>query len=628
MTVSNKQLRDKDKESEELISVIKKFHKDFAESSHKSLRIDKARNEREIDDKKRQTLGDISNTSISNVTNISNLASDRSGGNISSIVIPTKKTDIQVVDELKGINKTIVKTSSSETKKDKSILKNSILQARVLEAGFSYVKDFFFGGASDTDRIVNAVNNVEQAIIKGDKIILDERSNFQKVAESLPDNNLIKSISKSIPTSGGIGSKILGGISATSDKVASDKSSPDGFNIKETVGGVVSSFINMFEMADKDPKVKKQSKDATSNISSMFVDMLDKGMTGVLGANFLSKKSGFLGAIALFGSSSDLALSTAILNPLKSLKLGYKALKTSMAIMVDRPYLQGVALASSAFGTFGGVFAATILPLAKVIRPLTKDLPTLSDAFLKTREIIKDSLTSTKDFLVEHTGGMLKRMKKSLGKKFIIMGVIMGGLGAKMLGIMGTIMVAASAVWAGIVATAIAALPFIIGGLILAAVVGIGYLIYKKWGTIKAKWNEYVAEPFMGMVDTVVEKFKSIKATISNAVSGFFDAIVSTARTAVEMLPFGKSIATEIFGEKKQETIKSSDTSQVAKIVDVMKTPQLTKEDNVETQKTMKSLDKTLKEMSRNMNRRPPPQPTVPQSNLDDLSTVIVTMGG
>jgi len=47
-----------------------------------------------------------------------------------------------------------------------------------------------------------------------------------------------------------------------------------------------------------------------------------------------------------------------------------------------------------------------------------------------------------------------------------------------------------------------------------------------------------------------------------------------------------------------------------------------------ENTKMMKKLDKTLQELSRNMNNQQQPATPVPQSNVDDLGTLLVTMGG
>ena len=645
MTISNKNLTDKDRDTDKMVSVLEKFHKDFKETTNKSLRIDKARNERELDERKRQTLGSVSNTSISNVTNISRTAKDRSGASMRSMVIPSK-TDKETVDELKGINKTIVTTSEKESKKGKSVLKNSILQARVLEAGFNIVKDFFFGGVTDTDRIVNAVNNVEQAIVKGDKIVLDERSKFQKFAERLPDSSVIKSASKTIPTKGTTGERIAGAIGSGSAAMGG------------SVTGFIDSIMDSFASADKDPKVKKSTEEATGNMASMIMDFMNKGMGKVLGAELLNKKSGFLGAMALFGSSTDFAMSTAILNPMKTLKLAYMGFSKSLGVLVDRPLLQGIALSTTTFGGLAGALSTVLLPLAKIIRPLTRDLPSLGDAFKAARSNIADALKGTKDFLTEHTGKMLGKFRKSMGKKFIMAGVLMGMLGAKMLGIMGTVMAAATAVWAGIVAASIAALPFIIGGLIVAAIVGIGYLVYKNWSKISASWNEYIVQPIVDFMISAVDKFKSLKETITGAITGFFGSILDGARTAIEMLPFGDTISNKLFGEKKasseetsvvapmvnefkptimnaaakqesNQTIISNDNSQNIKSQpEIIRTQMVVKENNEDNKKVMKKLDVTLKELSRNMNNQQQPVAAVPQSNVDDLGTLLVTMGG
>jgi len=683
MTVSVDNLEKKGRNADSLLSVLEKFHKDFKKSTADSLRINKARNEREIDVKKRETLGTVSNTSISNVTNISNTSRDRSGASVTSVIIPEKRVDNkEVISELKGISKNIITSSEKDTKKSKTIFKNSILQARILEGGFNYVKDFFFGGASDTDRIVNAVNNVEQAILEEDKIILDERSKFQKIAEKLPDEDIVKQVSKTIPTAGTVSEKIFKAVSSNigdipvgdipvgekvRQPVSPKVSSVKGEKVKQTVSSAVEGskdiigrfmdvISNALSSSAKDPKVKKSAEKGSDNIASMFVDTLDKGITKVLGASLLNKKTGFLGAVALFGSSADFGLSTAILNPLKTLKIGYKTFKVALGALVDRPLLQGIALSATTFGTLGAALSTVLLPLAKIIRPLTKELPSLGDAFTATRSKIAEAFKGTKEFLSKSTSTMLNKFKKSMGKKFLIAGVFMGAMGAKMLGIMGTVMVAASALWAGIVAVAIAAWPFIVGGLIIAAVVGIGYYIYKNWDKVKAKWHEYIVQPVIDFMFTAVDKFKTLKEKITGAISGFFDSILSGARTAIEMLPFGDKIANKVFGEKKTETedksvvtpvaneltptiissvkdrpaptVISKDSSQVMKgKTEIIRDKTIIKENNEDNKKLMKNLDKTLKELSVNVNRQQQPITPIPQSNVDDLGTLLVTMG-
>jgi len=633
--VSNNILSNKGSDTEEMVSVLKKFHKDFKESNNKSLLINKARNEREIDEKKRQKLGNITNTSV---TNVSNITKDKSGSSISSIIIPATKGDVEVISELKGINKTIIKSGEKESKNSKSVFKNSILQARVLEGGFNFFKDFLFAGASDTDRIVNSVNNVEQAILKGDKIVLDERSKFQKIAETLIKSSILGKAGTTSPTAGtGTSNSVISGfINSIMDQF---ETSPTAGTVAEkitptsptagtgTSNSVISGFINsimdQFETSSKDPKVKKSSEKASTNIAEGFVDMLDKGITGILGSSLLNKKSGFLGAVALFGSSTDFALSTAILNPLKTFKLAYVGFKKSLGLLVDRPLLQGIALATSTFGAFGGVIATVLLPLSKIIRPLTKELPSLGDAF----GMMRDKITDTTKGLKKGVGNMLSKFTKFMGKKFIITGVIMGALGAKMLGIMGTVMVTASALWAGIVATVIAAWPFIVGGLIVAGIVGIGYYIYKQWSTIKESWNEYIVQPIVDFMISAVDKFKSLKETITNAVSGFFDSIISGARSAIEVLPYGEKLASSLFGEKAP--VESSDKSQtLISSPEMIKERTIIKENNEEDKKAMKKLNKTLDELSVNINRQQQPVTPVPQSNLDDLGTYLVTLGG
>ena len=666
MDVSDKHLANKDRNGDDLVSVLEKFHKDFRKSADNSLRIDKARNEREIDVKKKQTLGAVSNTSISNVTNISSSTKDRSGANVSSVIIPPSKTDKETVDELKNISSTIVKTSQTETSKGKTILKNSILQAKIIEGAFNYIKDFFLGGVTDTDRIVHAINNVEQAVLNEDKIILDERSQFQKFTESMPDSSVIKQVSKSIPKEGNLTEKITTLISALTKNGGSavsgfvDNVKGAGASVTDTkgkskgggsvIGDFIESIMDTFSTISDDPKVKKKTKESASGVASMFAKYMEDGVDSVLGSKLLNKKSGFLGAVALFGDSADFAMSTAILNPLKTLKLAYRTFSKSLGVLVDRPLLQGIALSTSMFGGLGGALATFLLPLAKVVRPLTKELPSLGDAFSAARSKIADAYKGTKDFLTKHAGSMLKHMKKALGKKFLMAGVFLGGLGSMMLGVMGTMMVAASAIWAGIVAAAIAAFPFIVGGLIIAAILGIGYYIYKNWDKVKAKWHEYMVQPVIDFMISSVEKFKTLKEKITDAITGFFKSILDGARTAIEMLPFGDKIATGLFGEKKVvepiadkfsptvmgsakgntgQTVISKDNSQVISgKSEIIRDKTIIKENNEDNKKMMKNLDSTLKELSGNMNRQQQPIAPVPQSNVDDLGTLLVTMGG
>lgn len=664
---TDKKLYDEGKNSgNDLHSLLRQFHRDFKMRSERILEYMKAENQREIETLKRQKLSNITSniSNISNVTNVSQVGKSQDSV-IKSIIIPaSKESNKDVRKDLQQINSTIITQSKEDVKKNKSIFKNSIIQARIAEGSFKYIKDFVFSGPSQNKLLINAVENVERAIRGEEKVIIDGVSRFQQFAEGLKGEGeavtFIKKFAKAIPTSGSGFEQLVEGIQAAASgtvgilknvqgrykSAGSVKGAvmEGGKDFVSTAQNVINSLLSAIsgevkKEAPKDGKVKKTAQKGSTSIADLIIAGINTALTATIGAKLFKKKYGFLGAVALFGNEMDFAISTALTNPIKTFKLAMFSFKTGLDVIINRPYLQGIAASTALFGKYGGAIATVLIPIGKLLRPLFLEIPSLGDGLKSLKErfssfggklketssefkdIISKFGTSMKEKLVdiqgifaEGIGSMLDKIKKKTGMLFLKAGVFLGIKGATMIGIMGTI-----------TSAAIAGLPFLIGGLIVAAVVGIGYFVYKKWDSVKEAWHDYIVEPIMGIIDSITQTFTEIKDKITSTVGGFFTNIFGD-KTSDESITATADKASKNVKDKTITTITATDKTQQGNAVKEYNRIQgiltRTPEQHEERSKEMLS---TMKDTLAELRKQKIPPPLIPPANIDDVATYIVT---
>lgn len=176
--------------------------------------------------------------------------------------------------------------------------------------------------------------------------------------------------------------------------------------------------------------------------------------------------------------------------------------------------------------------------------------------------------------------------------------------------------------------------PVLLAGAVIGAIVGIGYYVYKNWDTIKAKFKEYIADPIVKFVDSIFSPIKEAFTTIIDKIEAFVREYI------------GDTIGDFIFGEKQTVSIPEESISGESKNDSQTKTSNPIASDKTqemigttEKMNKLRSLENPdssafstelmdfLKSM-KNGNTAPRDGNNISAaSNIDDLGTLIATMG-
>jgi len=673
--------KDRNATDTELLAVMQRFHKDFKDKSDRDHKIAKKSDLRDSDRRKRETLGSTANKSVASKISASVNARETAKAYKSVVIPSTKQSTRELGKDLKSIDKTIRKTAKEDRKKNKSIFKSALLQAKIIEGVFNLGKKIIFGGASDTDKVINAINNVERAIRKQKSVELDTRKNYERAMGGESISSIFSGAGAAKGKAKEVGEGIVGIISSIFSDMGSGGTSASTSGAKEGIDNIIEMFTGMFADSTKNAKKSKNAKKTEGNIKGAldgvfdFIgDMFGKGTDKLVNSKFAKNKVAFLGAMTLFADGADTAASAAILHPWKSFKLAMKTFKGSLAVLANRPLLQGVAMMTTAFGGLGGVLSLVLIPAIKLLRPLTKDIKISSFGIGDGLSRISEGLSGVKDSIVGYASDLKKRAGKQIQKTLrkMVSSVVSSFLSMyissekfrnftnlatyhtlrtiayakaymmiaqdkfkkgidKMKEKTGSMFIKIGA-WLGVKATlmmtvmgsvwavAMAALPFL---LVPAIVVGLGMIgkwVYDNWVTIADKWNEWIVTPvvswFVGMGTTIAEKISEVKTLIGETIAGMFTWIKDKARSASEFV-IGKTLTNQIFGGKdttQNALVGSEITKPIADRIDINKGNAL------ESKKTNDLLSR-IADLLENQTI-----PTIPpSSSIDDAATIIAT---
>lgn len=583
-------------------SIVRKFNKDFVKKTNTIIDHLKFSKEKQIEFSKRARLRTIAQPQVpsSRVVGRNQTLATRSIDGVSTV---------QVVKELQQVNKQLgiqKKAFVTDGKIQKKNLRSGIIQAKIIQTVLGKAKSFFIDGPSIAVQQLNAIQNVERAILGQDPVRLDTRNLFEKILDNaITNNKTVGKIFDNSVTSEEAQTKLAdivagkvkpvgtAGVSGVAGKVSEKVSSLRGvgFN-KDRAAAFFSKFSDTISDTIKNMKlpINKEVEEKIKGTASSFATSLNDGVAAFIDKNFSKGKSiakqGAIGvAFATFADIFDIGFSKVITNPVKTLKMASKTFKFAMNNFMDASTEGRFITAATLFGTLPGLVLTGLNPVLKTFRFMFGDRGTVPEIF--------------------------KDMKKSMGKRFKKTKKWLALKGAGMISFIGTAMSVAMSFIPVIISAAIAAWPFILGGLIIAAVVGVSYYVYKNWDKVKASFQTYIVDPLVGMFDWVVE-------SISGLFSSIGEKIQSTLRASGSI---GSAVADFMFGESADES--ATDKTQMGQSkVSIEKNiinNQKQTDNSEEIIKQLKKIeDATLK--SESQAATPPPS-----SNIEDVATYIVT---
>jgi F0F1-type ATP synthase epsilon subunit len=624
-------------------SIMKKFHRDFLRRSEKMLDYMKSSNDREIEIKKETTLNNITNKNKTVINNVSNSTSLVAASKTTSSAITTSggsvkgtaTADLGVLKEMVKLNTSVDKMvayiDKNAAKENKKTLVQSLIQAKLLESIWGSIKQFVVDGPSGSMQIVHAVQNVERAIRGEKSTSLDLRSLWQKTVDDLKTTNgVLGELARHIPTQDDLKNKVFkavdNAITNSFDAYnASDKRggtdigekiafilSESFFGLKSELKNTKDSIVSSLSNKDKQEKLKeatqkldtggdflsfklrrnKKQEKELKDTADEWIERFDWFLGKAVNNRLTNSKSGFLTTLGVFGDTWNFSLTSAILHPIKSIKIASKLLKITIKRAVEAPLISMVAAIGTLYGPMAGLASLVILPIAKIIRL----------------------------FFIDISPKSLLGMFKIFGKK---MGGMMGKMG-KSIGMMGATAMRGIMV---LISAAIAAWPIVLGAVIIAAVIGIAYYVYKKWDSIKKAFHDNIVQP-------IVDTFTAIIDSIKNFFTGIVDSVKGFVRDT-----FGDTVANSLFGEQEGSGETSDKTGAQSGGTTVIDRTQVhqggTKIDKPDIGKMaqaapsndeFREMNKTLKESLGNIgnvaNRAPAP---LPAPNIDDVATYIIT---
>lgn len=638
--------------SEELVSVMSKFHKDFRNRSEKMLGYMKYQHDTLLEQTKRAKLSsvsNISNISTTNISNINNAATTNLVKPLTKQMVESNDVNKEKLDKLTKATEVQTQEGQKQHKESKSLFKNAMFQMRIFDAVVDSIK-MLLRGPSATERIVNAVNNVENAVLKKARVDLDERSVIQKLIEG--ENGILDLFPelKNAMSAVNIDAEGFKGNIETVFNTFKTYAKGGISSIKTTTGDLFSNITDMLSKGDVKKKVEKSGKEFSFNLMSV----LDKMMGKAMNEQFTKSKGFTFSSLFLFGDATNAALSTGLMKPLDTLTLAAKGFKFALLNGIRRPLYQTIPVLTERFGAMGigiGLFLKALRPLdyfftveftqvfkdfGKTVKGtfgiikkatiwLAKDMISpLTDGFKKIRRVstkIKESatglFTNIFDTIKEKSEGWTKPFKKKMGKTMLGLGAWLGLKGVGMLGIMGTIMT-----------VGMAALPVIIGAAVVSAITAAGLYIYNNWDTVKEKWYEYVVYPFTDMLwnlsQTIGNKVTEIKTKISSTFTSIFtyikDAIINGARA---ILP--DSVVNSVFGATTTATDVTGSVVPVSKIDKATNEKVNSKnEELVELQKKQLKQTELMNSYLARIEGKETPT-ALPSTTPDDAQTMVLT---
>lgn len=601
--------------NEDLETIMSRFHKDFRNRSEKMLDFMEFRHNLLMDQAKRSKLSSVSNVSTTNISNVQNVqqTSKSIAKTISQSMMSEDGGQSKQLKELTEVSKEGISKSEKQHKESKSIFKSSLFQMRMVDKGIEFMSSLV-SGPSDTMRVVNAVNNVENAILGQQRVALDERSILQKVVEG--EEGVLAMFPKI--------EAAMNGMNIDASKI--EESIGSAFHMftgfaKKGVGAIKDTAGNVFDKMTDGATAKgamKKAEGAGSSIASAIISMFAKTSSGIVESELVkSKYTSFLSAF-LFGDLQSMLTTSAVIKPIEMIKGTFWSIKKGADLIVNHPLHQTLPLLAHQFGIAGAAIAIvgkTLKPFVATTSFINSIPDRLSKRLKKGKSVVSEKFSGLMGTIRDKLDEWKKPFKKKMGKAMLGMGAWLGLKGVTMLGIMGTIMT-----------IGMAAMPFIIKGIIISAIVGAGALVYKNWDKITASLNENIVTPFVGwftsISETVSAKIQSVKETVKNAFSSIFDFLKQAIVSGIKKLPFGEKIASSFVGDgegtAKDISGSVAPSTNLDKVID-NRTKAQTEEMNNLQKKQLQTNERMLKVMEK-IEQKETPTP-LPSRDIDDNKT-------
>jgi len=616
MSDVNNLIKQADKNSSEIQSILNRLSKDFSEQSNQILKLMDKNDTRSIRMESR---------------NLGNLTESKSFIKKATEIFKTSNTSVSTNQPI---------SIDSEPIRPVLVDKNSPFQD-ILE------------DISDTNEFLSQR-----------PLLVDGRSSFQRFLRNIDANISILTLAITGQNKQ-TDEKQISVLEKLNDNIISKISDQTSLinNTLESIGkgNKVKAKTVTPEQEEKILKPKKRKPvEAFPEPEEVDGDVIDPSLTKKIGSK-ISQSIGksinsAISNIPIFGDivdfvaqSLDTSFTEILTSPFQVLKKAGGKLKDNLSSAMNDPIKDTISEINETKGPLQAIAAIPKLLLLKLVKPLFgKQKGSVTDVIECSGENIEDGLDkigkktekkSKKTFSFLGTGmglglfKMGKKVRNKIIKTFTFLGIAMAfGLN----------------IMAAIVSFAIAALPFVIGALLVAAAIGIGVLVFKNWDKVKSMWNKFIVEPilnfFTDMGNTignfwtknVSDPLINMFSGLGDSISGIFKNLGDMIDNAIRALPFGDKIADNLFGEESSAKDNSNKKERGEVAIDKTQLQQ----ESVRVEKTNSKLETSEVQLSdefrqalvdikmavREGNKQTVVPAPAPASDIEDLGTLLATV--